>query len=227
MKHPKILVGCPTSENQEYCLNEYSESVKNLNYPNYDILLVDNSKTDKYLKKLKQKGLPSIKGPWFEGAIDRIVTSRNIIRKKVLDEGYDYFFSLEQDVIPPRDVLTRLLKSKKNIISAVYFNIKNGVLIPLLAVNRGLPKLSYIPFELIEKSNKVIPVDFCGLGAVLIHRKILDKIKFRRDQKAAGFDDWWFCQDSKKEGFQIYADLSLKCKHLIKNRKWDWSQLKL
>jgi len=44
MKTPKILLGCPTSDYKEYCLKEYVKSVKTLDYPCYDILLVDNSK---------------------------------------------------------------------------------------------------------------------------------------------------------------------------------------
>lgn len=226
MKNPKILVGCPTSDLKEYCLGEYCESIKNLDYPNYDIFLVDNSKTDDYLKKVKEKNLPAERSLWFEGAMDRIITSRNVLRQKALDEGYDYLFSLEQDVIPPKDVLKKLTSQNKKIISAVYFNPKQGKHIPLLAIDRGLDKLSYIPEEIVINSNKIIKVDYCGLGAVLIHRTVLEKIKFRKNEKP-GFDDWWFCKDAKKEGFEIYADLSMKCKHLIKNRPWKWGEIKL
>lgn len=226
MKHHKVLVGCPASDYKEYCLDEYAEAVKNLDYPNYEILLIDNSKTNDYSKKLKEKNLPAEKSEWFEGAMDRIITSRNILRQKVLDKDYDYFFSLEQDVIPPKDTLKKLVKQNKKIISAVYFNPKQGKYIPLLAINRGLLKLSYIPEEIVINSNKTVKVDYCGLGAVLIHRSVLEKIKFRKDEKP-GFDDWWFCQDAKKEGFEIYADLSIKCKHLIKNRPWKWGEIKL
>lgn len=226
MKHPRILVGCPTSDYKEYCLQEYTEAIKNLDYTDYDILLIDNSKTNSYLKKLKEKGIPCEKSEWFEGAMDRIITSRNILRQKTLDEGYDYLFSLEQDVIPPKDALKKLASQNKKIISAVYFNPKQGRHIPLLAVNRGLNKLSYIPEKLVMNSDQTIKVDYCGLGAVLIHRSVLEKIRFRKDEKP-GFDDWWFCKDTKKEGFEIYADLSIKCKHLIKNRPWRWGELKL
>ena len=101
---PKILVGCPTSHHKAYCLKEYAEAVKSLDYPNYDILLVDNSPDEDYINKIKEHGLSVIKGHYFEGARDRIIASRNILRQKAIDEGYDYFFSLEQDVIPPRDI---------------------------------------------------------------------------------------------------------------------------
>ena len=90
----KVLVGCPTSNYNEYALEEYAEAVKNLTYKNYDFLLVDNSKDDSYLKKLKSFGLPAIKGPWFEGAKQRIIKSRNLLREKALEGNYDYLLSL-------------------------------------------------------------------------------------------------------------------------------------
>ena len=53
--NPKVLVGCPTYEGKEYILDRYIERVKEFTYDNYDILLVDNSKTNDYAKKIKAK----------------------------------------------------------------------------------------------------------------------------------------------------------------------------
>ena len=222
----KILVGCPTSDYQEYALQEYAEAIKSLTYKNYDHLLVDNSKENSYLKKIKATGLQAIKSTYFESAKKRILTSRNILRQRVIEKNYDYLLSLEQDIIPPKDIIERLLKSKKEIISAVYFMPKDNTLIPLLAIDEGKEKYGYIPFEYADKNNHIININYAGLGAILISKKVLEKVKFRTDE-TPGFDDWFFCKDAEKEGFKIYADLSIKCKHLLKNRPWNWSQLKL
>jgi len=96
----RVLVGCPTSEHKEYCLKEYANLLRSLTYDNFDVLLVDNSKDDRYYNKIKSLGIPVIKDKYLEGAKNRIVHSRNILRERVLNGGYDYFFSLEQDVIP-------------------------------------------------------------------------------------------------------------------------------
>ena len=48
----RVLVGCPTYEGMAYCLKEYIQAIKNLSFGEYDILLVDNSNTDTYHKKL-------------------------------------------------------------------------------------------------------------------------------------------------------------------------------
>ena len=122
-KLPKVLVGCPVSEYHAYCTEEYVRAVKNLAYKNYDILLVDNSATEKFSEYLKTLKIAHKHD--FSGITDikkKIVLSRNVLRKKVLEEEYDYFLSLEQDVIPLVDVIEKLLSQKKKIISGVYYN---------------------------------------------------------------------------------------------------------
>lgn len=223
---PRILVGCPTSDYHEYALEEYAKAIKSLTYPNYDILLVDNSKDDLYLKKLKEAGLPAIKCPYYNGAKRRIIASRNLLRQKVIEEKYDYFLSLEQDIIPPKDIIESLLKHNQYIVSAVYFMPQGNTLIPLLAVSEGKEKYGYLPFDYVDKNNHLINVNYAGLGTILISRNVLEKIKFRIDEKP-GFDDWFFCKDAERQGFKIYADLSIKCKHLLNKRPWNWSELKL
>jgi len=76
----KILVGCPTSDYKSYCLKEYAEAVKSLTYKNYDILLADNSKDNKYCKELDKYKLNYIKCDYTESARERIVNSRNKLR---------------------------------------------------------------------------------------------------------------------------------------------------
>ena len=117
--NPKVLLGCPTSFHKEYALKEYAEAVKTLDYDNYDILLVDNSPDDIYLNKIKNLGLNVIKGEYFESAIKRIIESRNLLRKYSLDHNYDYFFSLEQDVLPNKDALSKLAMHNKEIVSGI------------------------------------------------------------------------------------------------------------
>ena len=106
----KILIGCPTSEHKSYCLKEYIEAVKKLNC---DVLLVDNSECEEYYNKIKSLGVNVIKDRYYKKARNRIVSSRNLLKEHCLKNGYDYLFSLEQDVIPPLDVIERLLKLNK------------------------------------------------------------------------------------------------------------------
>lgn len=218
----KILVGCPTSDRKEYCFEEYLESVKTLSYSNYDILIVDNSETDEYYEKIK-KYLPVLKSKFYENARDSIVESRNILREYALEKGYDYFLSLEQDVIPPRDIIETLLKSNKKVISGLYFYVVDDKLIPMAWGKHDEKHARRLEVKDVEK-NKVMEVVTAGLGCCLIHIDILEKIKFRYVKEKKPFDDIWFCEDVRKINEQIYLDTSVKCKHLIKN--WSWDNIK-
>lgn len=221
----KILVGCPTSIHKAYCLNEYLENVKNLSYKNFDFVLVDNSKSDGYYKKLKEKGINVIKDKYFENARDRIIHSRNILREKCLNEGYDYFLSLEQDIIAPKDVIERLLKHKKEIISGLYFYLgdDNKTLLPVVWIHHKGKYARRLDVDEVM-DNKLIEVITCGLGCVLIHRKVLEKVKFRYVKEKPGWDDIWFSEDARKNNFKVFVDTSIKCKHYT--RGMNWSKIK-
>ena len=41
--YPKILVACPTFDGKIYCLDRWVDAVRKIDYPNYSMLLVDNS----------------------------------------------------------------------------------------------------------------------------------------------------------------------------------------
>lgn len=227
----KVLLGCPTSFHKEYCLKEYAEVITSLSYDNYDILLADNSPSGDYSEKIKSYGINIIKGQYFESARDRIVASRNLLRQHAIDNNYDYFFSLEQDVIPPKDIIERLLTHNKKVLTGVYFahNVfkDKKLLIPLVYTSiedgKGLPSMRPLnDAELL--SNRLIKVVSCGLGCVLIHRNILRQIEFRYEENT--FDDRWFCIDLYNKKIEIYCDTSIKCKHLILNRPYPWDAIK-
>lgn len=224
-QYPKVLVGCPTSDYKAYCLDQYVKAINELSYPNYDVLLIDNSEKDNYYKKIKGFGINVVRTKFTKKARDRIIEGRNLLRKKVLEEEYDYFLSLEQDVIPPKDVIERLLRHNKQVIAGVYFLVnfkdEHKLRSSIWANYDPKTKLMYrVKNEYIINNPKLMEVSTSGLGCILIHRDILKKIKFRYDKKTEGFDDVFFAKDLRKNKIKIYADLSIICKHLVKD--WSW-----
>jgi GT2 family glycosyltransferase len=213
-QQPKILIGCPTCNLYEYCLDEYLDRARNLSYSNYDLLIVDNSKDENYHKKIKE----AIKDEYVEPAIKRIVSSRNKLRKYALENNYDYFLSLEQDVIPPKDIIERMLKHNKKAITAVVFSKFKGQILPLLWKENG-DDIKFYKLDEIEP-NRLEQIRTSGLGCLLIHKDILNEIEFRYEKDKNCFDDMFFCNDLKKKGFSLFVDTSIKCKHLIKNKTW-------
>ncbi len=226
MNNPKILVGCPTYDGMEYCMESYVRHVQHLSYPNYDILLVDNSKNDAYKKKLEKHGINVIKDAWQEKPIERVISSRNILRQYAIDSKYDYLLMLEQDVIPPQQVIQMLLRHNKPVVSGIYFkpftlNIKfqNKVvrrkeLRPLLyAPVPGQPDKLHFCTKKDVSGNYLVKAAASGLGCMLIHKDIFSQIPFRSDGTA--YDDMFFCQDLRSRNIPLYADTSVKCRHLI------------
>ena len=236
---PRILVGSPVSDLYDYCFNEFLQSRKSLTYPDHDLFFVDNSKSESFSKKLKENRLPFARIGYLENARERMVVSRNILRKKALEEGYDYFLNLDQDIIPPEDIIERMLKNNKKIQTGVYFVYNNQYssersryLIPTLWVSDEVQnkKIDGASIRLMHpketEQNKLVRVISCGSGCLFIHRNVLEKIEFRYDPFFPYFDDNWFCRDIFYNDFEIFADLSIKCKHLIKEKPWKWVEIK-
>jgi len=50
---PKVLIACPTSDKKDYCLDDWYENILKTEYPNYTILMVDNSHDETYHNKIQ------------------------------------------------------------------------------------------------------------------------------------------------------------------------------
>lgn len=232
-KQPKVLVGSPTAAPYEYCLPEWAARIKELTYKNKTAVLVDNSEKMDYTKSIEKFGITAVKDQEFiKDSRLRLPHSRNILRQMVLDKGYDYFLSLEQDVIPPVDVIERLVRHKQLIVSGVYYKYYNlsyyhqknliktvKKTTPLLfgKIEGVTTKMQYLSAKDVEEE-KLIKIRFCGLGCVLIARPVLEKVSFRSEREVDCHDDLWFCNDAIKKGFEIYADTSVKCKHMLSGK---------
>jgi len=232
VNYPKVLLGGPVSDHHDYCYDQFLKTVKNLSYPNLDIFFVDNSKDNKFYNKIS-KEFPTAKLDYNENVKIRLAESRNIVREKVLKEGYDYLFCLDQDVIPPSDIIEKLVNQSKKIITGIYYNPftkfnpitgnNETRVLPTIWVKslRYENQLVTIKKEIID-SGKVIKIDSCGTGCILIHRDVLEKIKFRWEDDKPGVDDVFFCIDAQKLGYEIHADTSIVCEHLIEGRPMHW-----
>lgn len=116
MDNLRVLIGTPVHESKDYAMDRWLASVSALDYP-ADLLLVDNSQNPDYTKKLEaycQKyQIPHYKIvhvaiPEDAHLEERLALAREVIREEVLKGGYDYWYSLECDVIVPPDALSKL-----------------------------------------------------------------------------------------------------------------------
>ncbi len=224
----RVLVGCPTYEGYRYCLKEYAERVKALTYHDYDIVLADNSKGNDYAHEIKLHDIEVIRERHLQSIYERIVESRNLLRERMLKGKYDYFLSLEQDVIPPVDIIEKLIRHGKDVVSGIYYKLynvnvrgKDGIvrqkktLLPLIFMPSNDKDKMHVCYPKDVEGEQFFKIRACGLGCVLIGKEVLEKVKFRYDPTKSTFDDFLFCTDVIEKGFEIYADTSVKCKHLF------------
>ncbi len=60
------------------------------------------------------------------------------------------------------------------------------------------------------------------MGCTLIHRNVLEKIKFRTHHENLVADDWMFSLDCRMHGFVQKHDLSVVCGHITPNGEVLW-----
>ena len=234
MESPRVLVGAPVCDLYEYCFDEFLDNIKNLTYRNYEILLVDNSKDVNFFNKIKLLDVNVVRLPYIEKMRERVVKSHNVLREHALKNNYDYLLVLDQDIIPPRDVIERLISHKKEAISALYFGHHN-----VLNEENRIVAFAWVFMEREEHWGKVrylkenemfgddlIEIAFAGMGCILLSRNILERIEFRYDTSIDAWDDRWLGYDIHKQGFNFYLDSNVKCKHLYLNRPFDYYEIK-
>lgn len=125
---------------------------------------------------------------------ENIISGLNLAREFALLNGYDYMFTMEDDVIVPEDAIIRLLSWKKDIVCSAY-KLKNSKYSPGLF--KGLIKVNFVTF-----------------GCTLISRKVLEKVEFKVINKNGKIGDMAFSEDARRAGFELYADTDLICPHI-------------
>lgn len=221
----KILIACPTANIKDYCLNDWMENISKFDYPNLDILLVDNSEFRDYYIELKNRfgNLPNFKVervtpqqyPDFKYALAQ---SHDVCRKRALEGGYDYLLHLESDIFPPSDVIKRLLDSKKKVVGAMYhieLGERSTLMIQKLEdfgeVHRETYNLEETDLFFVD--GEVKRVFSCGLGCVLIHKSVLNQVDFRTEKDTPVHPDSFFYADLDSKGIHAFVDTSLYCEH--------------
>lgn len=225
-KEPKVLLGCPVYDGKDYIIDRYIERIKELTYPNYDILLVDNSKTVDFAKKIKKLGVNVIKLKWQDNSKKRVVSARNYIRDYALKNNYDYFFSLECDLIAPKDIIEQLLSCKKEIVCGWYYICPHPYIRPCLSREWTMVggKFQHVlPLPEYMAKHKLMKCWLGSFGCILIHRSVLEKIKFKTYNIFSHHDDTWFFFDCEKLGFEVWCKTDLLVPHFQKDT---WSDTK-
>ncbi len=246
MKNPRVLVASPTYSSMEYCIREFIDSLKEIDYDNYSILIVDNSKSEDFFKKLeREKKIIAVRDDTKEERnVNRLVSSRNKILEYAKNEGYDFVLMMDSDVIPPREIIKELLSSNKEVISGLYYGdfkisgkirempvcwklftkeqfeeLRKRDILPEYAKTREDVRRHITDGEI--EMGGVEEVYICSPGCMLLSRKIFEKIRYSSMLSGDGIlygDDIAFLDKIRTAGFKIHCNTKVKCRHLYKNK---------
>lgn len=170
--------------------------------------------------------------PLVSSAVDKVVLNkpiaeaRNEIVQYALDQGANYIFWLDDDVIAPPDAFLKMYMSGKDIVNGVYWSKSNPPM-PLLFRNHlEGPYLDWHVGDFIE-------IDAAGNGLTLVktdvYRKISETLggpwysteytsfKQATQSPSNNTEDLYFYWKAKKAGFKVWADTSIQAFHYEKN----------
>lgn len=227
-KYPKVLLCAPQHESKMYCWDAWHERITSLTYPNYDILICDNSDTFDNINlmseydRVKVLYTPDKK----KGLLSRINDSHKQCADYAIKKGYDYIFHLETDVFPPLDVIERLMARKRVACAGVYDIFFGKRRKAMVQMKEGIDRTNhaYNVVEFLEHDEPrffdgtVKEVYHAGLGCILIHRDVFNVIKFRVVKGIDFHTDTWFANDCFIYDKDIYVDTTVMCDHY--NQTW-------
>lgn len=159
----------------------------------------------------------------------KIDSARNNLFKEWMKDRTEYLLMLDTDMVPPRDIVKRLMAHKKDIVGGLCFSGGMGSMVrPTLHVVRenseGKP---YMDILWDYPRGELVQVDGTGAAAMLIHRNVAEGVLMARGEDhmmpwfAHGMhngveigEDIAFCLTAAKCGFETWVDTSVVVPHI-------------
>lgn len=235
----RVLLAAPTSNLKDYCSDDWIKMVRNLSYPNLDIILIDNSKDETYYHKILKAGLLCFRVPPEGSPVTFITKCQNLLRDYFLGGQYDFLFSLETDVFVPKNIIEYMIGYQAPVLNISYHvtqrNRDTMCIQAMTATGKSnrLKLLNYNEaFDMYDGNIKELSScgyeDFkvmgCGIGCTMIRSDVMEEIPFRVDEQRglAVFSDSYFHMDLQKKNITDLIDTTITVEH----RRQDWNKLK-
>jgi len=146
--------------------------------------------------------------------------ARNFIVDKALEEGIEYIFFVDDDVVIPRNALVQLYNCKANVVGGMYYRKYIPLeSVPMIELEDGTPSaLEEYSIGDIFGNVLVLPS-----GCTLIKTDSFVKMKkpyyktFTVQGKAAITEDTYVCQRFRDQGLNVILDTGIQCLHVDKS----------
>lgn len=202
-KFPKVFI-IILSWNRMECLKSCIESILRVNYPNYEVVVVDNASTD---------GSPEMVKHTFE-SVKLIRNKRNLGYtggnnvgiKFALMKGADYVLLLNDDVVVDRNFLIELVKVAER-------DPNIGVVAPKIYYYEEPTKLYQrygkrnfylgMPYKRLENVSEPDEVDYILGTALLVKKEVIKRVGMLDQNFFAYVEEHDWCYRIRKAGFKI------------------------
>lgn len=200
-KKPKVLLGVISNRS---------------NWPVYFV----NSLIALYMTT-KEEGNIDIKIRIFGAA--EIQQMRNYCVKHAIENGYDYIFMLDEDMMYPKDSIIKLIKHDKDFV----VGSATQRMSPFLPTQYKEYKDNNFKHPsnrvfVSKKKQKLVKVGGTGVVGALIKTSIFSKLKapyFKLEYKENGFNvlgsDIYFCEQLNKAKIPMYLDTTVNYEHEV------------
>lgn len=179
--------------------------------------------TTKWAFGFRNLALPATSGVSFRSGAPYDVM-RNAACSDALSAGFQWVLFLDDDVIPPGDVFSRLLRHGQDVVSGLYYRRQE----PICPVAMKLDDKGQAQWVTNwSPPDSLLEVDLVGAGCLLIHRRVLEAMprpwfewEIGKSEPAiprgrgAMSEDFTFCMNAKRAGFKIHLDTSIRCEHV-------------
>ena len=175
---------------------------------------------------------------------------RNVVAKACLDDGAEWCFFLDSDVLPPANALLQLLSHNLPIVGGLYYR-RHPEVFPVAFHLRD--EVQFEPMKQEEIRPGLQEVDGVGGGCLLVHRRVFESLKddvpklrpglnlpesnfFYEFFKWSVFEKPWASEDlyfqwlARKRGWKIFLDASVSCGHvlssmMVRDNQTQWTPL--
>ena len=151
--------------------------------------------------------------------------ARNLIVEEALKHNCSHLLFVDDDIIVPKDSLTKLIAHKKDIVMGLYFT-KKPPHTPAALMWHKKPVGGYMSSPIKDYNRSLIECDAVGMGCTLINMEVFKKMKRpwfvylheTRNEETKTItqyaEDNWFCVKAKKLGYKVFVDTNIRCGHL-------------
>lgn len=229
---PKVLITAPARQEPKI-FNEYRQSVDNLIIPDgytLDTFYVINDcpelipclrPSDHYIIHDTGESYSKTHNDhiWSDSNMRTMETLRNLTIQYALDHGYDYWFSVDTDLVLHPETLRTLLSADKDIVSEIFWSTSKDIYYWCNAwlCDQGSGML-------MEWHNPGLYQ--CGMtgACTLVKRKVLETgvnyTHIPNIQKALYGEDRHFCVRAAVHGFELWVDTHYPATHLYTEQEY-------